>query len=760
MLTPKNNGPAVALALAVVAVIPPVAAAAATAPTAASSNSNVSSNANASSTTAATNAATDSTAAPGAATTADTPLMTLKSVVVTALRLDQERAGIETQTGASSYTISSAEIAAEPGGANVQLNQVLLQAPDVVQDSFGQLHVRGDHNDLQYRLNGIILPEGISVFSQTLDPRLIASLNLLTGALPAEYGLETAGIIDLTTKSGLLKPGGYVSMYGGSHSTLEPAAELSGSSDSGNLSYFVSADTLRNDLGIESPDGSSEPLHDHSTQGHAFGYFEDILDSNDRLSLVLGTSDDEFQIPNQHGLEPSLGLDVDGITDYLSNNLGESQHELTQFAIVSWQHSAGRLNIQNSLSARYTSLHFAPDWTGDLLYNGIAQNAFKDDTAFAWQTDSSYKLNDAHTLRAGFFLQHDSATSDTTSQVLPIDALGLQTSDVPLTVMDNGKQSQEIESAYLQDEWRILPPVTINYGVRFDHYNAYSSGSQVSPRLNALWTVTANTTVHAGYSRYFTPPPFELIGSETFTKFAGTTALPPGSNTQDTPPIAARQDYYDIGVEQKLLARTLTLGVDAYGETAQNLIDEGQFGAPIVLTPFNYRWGRVGGIEFTGDYSISRFSAYGNLAFQSAKGKGVESSQFNFDQQDLEYIAGNYIHLDHEERVSASGGVAYQWGRTRASVDAIFGTGLRQDLVLPDGSTIPNGDHTASYTEVNLGLTHALDIGDPAGPVELRFDIVNLLDKVYLIRSGSGVGVFSPQYGARRGFFGGFTVPF
>ena len=149
---------------------------------------------------AATDASNDAPVADGV------PLTTLKSVVVTAQRLDEARAGIETQTGASTYTIDSAEINAEPGGQNVQLNQVLLQAPDVVQDSFGQLHVRGDHNDLQYRLNGIILPEGISVFSQTLDPRLIASLNLVTGALPAEYGLETAGIIDLTTQSGLLKP--------------------------------------------------------------------------------------------------------------------------------------------------------------------------------------------------------------------------------------------------------------------------------------------------------------------------------------------------------------------------------------------------------------------------------------------------------------------------------------------------------------------------------------------------------------------------
>jgi outer membrane receptor for ferrienterochelin and colicins len=63
--------------------------------------------------------------------------------------------------------------------------------------------------------------------------------------------------------------------------------------------------------------------------------------------------------------------------------------------------------VQTSLSARYTSLHFVPDLTGDLLYNGIAQDAFKDDTAIGWQTDAAYKINDTHTVRAGLYFQHD-----------------------------------------------------------------------------------------------------------------------------------------------------------------------------------------------------------------------------------------------------------------------------------------------------------------------------------------------------------------
>jgi outer membrane receptor for ferrienterochelin and colicins len=700
----------------------------------------------------------DSAASPDAsAALSGSASVPLAEIQVTAQRLNEARTSIETQTGASTYTIDAEAIAAIPGGQNNQLNQVLLQAPDVVQDSFGQIHVRADHNDLQYRLNGIILPEGISVFSQTLSPWLISSLKLITGALPAEYGLRTAGIIDLSTNSGLLQPGGEISFYGGSHGTYQPSAEFGGSV--GQYTYYVSADYKQDNLGIESPDGSSDPLHDHTTQGHAFGYFEDILDSSNRVSLILGLSNDEFQIPNQSGLQPSLGLNVNGQTDFLSDNLNERQHELAEYAIVTWQHSEGALNWQTSLSARYTSLHFAPDLVGDLLYNGIAQDAFKDDTAIGWQTDGSYKLTDAHTLRAGLYYQHDSSKSDTTSQVLPIDATGAQISIVPLTIVGNGTQTQQIESVYLQDEWKPLDPFTVNYGLRYDHYSAFSSGGQLSPRINAVWEFPTGTTLHGGYSRYFTPPPFELVGAGTFTQFAGTTAVPPGSNTQDTAPIAERANYYDLGVQQKLLDKTLTLGVDSFYEQAQHLIDEGQFGAPIILTPFNYRYGLIGGVEFTANYSVDNFAAYFNSAWQAAHGKDVESAQFNFDQAALAYIASNYIHLDHEGRVSASAGVSYLWLGTRFSVDALLGTGLRDDLTLPDGNVIPNGDHTPSYTQVNFGLSHAFDIGG-SGPLTVRFDVINVADKVYQIRSGTGVGVFAPQFGPRRGFFGGLAWKF
>jgi outer membrane receptor protein involved in Fe transport len=681
----------------------------------------------------------------------------LDEIVVIAQHLNEARNGIQTQTGASIYTINEAAITAQPGGDNQLLNQVIMQAPDVAQDSFGQFHVRGEHNGLQYRLNGIILPEGISVFGQSLDPRLISSLTLITGALPAEYGLRTAGIIDLKTKSGVIDPGGSVSIYGGSHGTFEPSFNYGGSD--GRLNYFVSGDILRDDLGIESPDGRSSPDHDQTTQYHGFAYLEYILDESNRLSAVLSSSVGKFEIPNRANQMPGISnadgtpLTVNGQTTFPSDGLNENQLEVNHFAILSWQHSQGAFDVQTSLTARYSSLSFVPDSLGDILFDGIAQNAFKQNVAYALQSDAAYRLNDEHTLRTGVFLQSDHSKSLTTSAVIALDDAGNQINDIPENIVDNGSKTEWIESIYLQDEWKLIPTLTVNYGLRFDKFTAFTSGHQMSPRVNVVWQALDNTTVHAGYSRYLSPPPFELVGNETVSKFVNTTAAP--LSPQADSPLPEQANYYDVGVQQKITDR-FTVGLDSYYKQSHNLIDEGQFGAPIILTPFNYTYGKQYGLELTNSFTASDFTAYLNLAWQYAHGKDIDSAQFNFGADDLAYIAQNYIHLDHEQEITASGGVSYVWDHTRVSADFLLGSGLRADETLPDGTSIPNGAHLPSYTQVNLGANHIFHLGD-AGTLTARFDVINVFDKRYEIRDGTGVGVGAPQFGPRRGLFFGLS---
>src|SRR4029077_8744114 len=111
--------------------------------------------------------------------------------------LNQAREQIVPSLGATEYTISSGQIENQSLGPNAPFNQVLLRAPGVAQDSFGQVHIRGEHANLQYRINDVLIPEGITGFGSELDTRFADSVAVITGSLPAQYGLRTSGIIDI-----------------------------------------------------------------------------------------------------------------------------------------------------------------------------------------------------------------------------------------------------------------------------------------------------------------------------------------------------------------------------------------------------------------------------------------------------------------------------------------------------------------------------------------------------------------------------------
>ena len=700
----------------------------------------------------------------------------VETVTVTAERLAAARAAIQTQVGASTFTVTAADILNQPGGDNLQLNSVILQAPGVAQDSFGQLHVRGEHNGLQYRLNGIILPEGISVFGQTLDPRLAESVKLIDGALPAEYGNETGGIIDMQTKSGLFAPGGDIGVYGGSHNTITPSFDYGGSS--GSFNYFVSGDYTTDSLGIESPDGKSDPAHDRTTQYHGFAFLQDILDQNSSLTAILGTSDDQFQIPDSAGLQPA-GLDgiiglgplsqgsgdyvlkANGQTSFPSEMLDERQREITDYAIVSYLRSDGPVDSQVSFFGRYSSLNFTPGANvGDILYDGLAQAAYKRDEAYGVQAEADWHLASTHTMHFGLLFQADDLLSTTTSLVLPTAPGGAgnpnpnplcadpaqtcQTSDMPLTILDNGARHTWALGLYVQDEWKLFSTLTLNYGVRYDQYRAFNAENQTSPRVNLVWTPDDATAIHMGYARYFSPPPYENVATTDVALFDNTTAA---ADHTDTTPRAERADYYDTGLTRKLTDQ-ISLGLDSYFKADSNLLDEGQFGAPIILTPFNYQTGRQYGGEFTANYNADNISAYLNASYERAAGRNITSSEFEFSPNDLAYISSHYIPLDHQQIISMSGGASYKWEGTTFSADFIYGSGLRRDGATPNGESVP------PYFTVNLGVSHKFDFW---GGLTVRADVINVADEVYEIRDGTGVGVGAPQFGARRGFFTGLS---
>ena len=200
-------------------------------------------------------------------------------------KLDEARQSIVAPVGANSYQVNHQAIEAMPQGNNAQLDKVLLQMPGVTQDSAasGELHVRNEHANLAYRINGIMLPDGVGAFGQILDTGIVGSLALLTGALPAQYGLRTAGVLDIQTKTDAFNNSGSVSVYGGSHGTITPSFEYGGTA--GQTQYFVSGRFLQNNLGIENPTPSNDAIHDRTSQEKGFLYLSTVTRPDQPLDL-------------------------------------------------------------------------------------------------------------------------------------------------------------------------------------------------------------------------------------------------------------------------------------------------------------------------------------------------------------------------------------------------------------------------------------------------------------------------------------------
>jgi len=668
---------------------------------------------------------------------------------VVAKRLDRERSAIQPSLGATRYDFSRTAIENIPQGENAPISQVLLRAPGVVQDGLGQVHVRGDHGNLQYRLDGVQLPEGLALFSNALSTRFANNMSLITGALPAQYGLRTAGVVDIALKSGTTNPGGEATMTVGSYDWLQPSLSYGGRS--GAIDYFAVGQFLHNGIGVENPTSSYTPIHDDTDQWYALAKVTGIVDENTRLSFIAGGSNARYQIPNRPGQTPAFA--VHGISDWNSSILDQRQWESTYFGIASLQKHFGNADLQLSGFARYSSLAYQPDTIGDLLYNGIAPWSKRTSFAAGVQADGSWKVASNHTLRGGFLIQRERVKSYTNANTLPLvpDPSDPDAEPIPgdqtVGISDGFDLVGWTYSAYLQDEWKVLPTVTVNFGARFDAISGPTTENQFSPRVNVVWEPNPMITMRAGYARYFTPPPLAQVNAAAIAARAGTVAQT--EVNRNDPVRAERADYFDVGLTVKP-AKGLTVGFSGYYKFAQNLLDEGQFGAPISLTSFNYAYAQVKGFELFASYDEGPWSLYGNLAWSRTSATNINSAQFNFEQAELDYIANHWIFTDHDQGWTGSAGAAYVFNQgsdwaTRVSADVLFGSGLRTSIVTPNDTSLP------AYATLNLSLVQKVPISVSKG-TQIRFDVLNVTDASYQLRDGTGVGVGAPQYGMRRTF--------
>jgi hypothetical protein len=675
------------------------------------------------------------------------------TLAVLAPRFDRALNDLSPETGSTAYHFDRETIHRLPQGQNSTLAQVLQQAPGVSQDSYGQgqgqIHIHGENGGgVQYRINDVFLPQAVTSFGEIFSPRFVHSITLLTGVLPAEIGYRNEGVIDVHTKDGCIDGGGDLNnleMYGGQRGTLEPSFELGGCK--GRLSYYASGYYLRDDLGLQSPTASPTPHHDHTDQGQGFANLSYLIDSETRLSLVTGTAVNYFQIPPQPGLAQQFSLA--GVPVYPSAQVDESEIEQNHYGVLALQGTLGdHASYQLAAFSRYYALNFDPDPKGDLIYNGVAAKILHTGFINGVQEDTSYKLDAHHTLRGGFFLSGEAIELDDHAQTFPATG-GVQTSSTPISIVDDNHQIAWLLGFYLQDEWRPIPKLTINFGARWDWMSAFVARNQLSPRLGVEYEVARGTILHGGYARYFKVPPFDQVALQTVQKFAKTTNAAPVNSGNDR--IGAEtDDYFDVGIRQRILDH-LNMGVDGFFKLGHNQLDLAQLGGTVVTAPLTYRRSRAWGSDFSLVYQDETLSAYLNFSYAVLQARYINAGAFLADDaKEINFIANHWVTLDDSQMFTGSAGAAYKLYGFLLTGDAIWGSGYRRGFA--------NTGELPPILQFNAGIVRGVKL-PRLGEAECRLSLVNVFDHIYQIRNGSGIGVFSPAYGPRRALYGGIRIP-
>lgn len=633
------------------------------------------------------------------------------TITVTARRLDDARARIEPSLGAAVYAISNDDIESRPGGETRTLGSVLVQAPGVVRDARGGLVIRGAQGGAQYRLNGVILPAGIGDFGEMLSARLAARTELLTGALPAAYGLAAGGVVNVTTKDAHYLVGGQAELYGGAHAAAEPAIEWS--TATGATSLFVSGSYRRSDIGLLAPTRTANPEHDGSRELEGFAYVDHVIDAGSRVSVIAGSVNERQQIP---------AIPVVGIADAASRFGDVSGHN--QYGILAYQHTNGPLTLQASIHAVVTQRRLRPDATLHPLIDGSALAQDDRSGSYGLQVEGAYGIGDRHVVRTGLIATIERLHRFVRSTMLPDDR------------STSAFASRATVSMFAQDEWLLASKVTLNVGVRGDRIAHTDGVTHLQPRTSLVWRPSNAVTIHAGYARSVASAPLE----DSVLQPDGIRAI-------------ERDDLLDAGAQWR--SGRLTLELNGYSREARNLFatrfrDDAPFGEA-----FSYAQARLIGVEAVATYRTGPLSAWTNLALSRATGIGISSGQQTLAPLTLAYIADHRVPLDTDRRVVASGGAAWKLGDFLLSGDVVAGSGVPRTP--PNGA--PNSGRNPAYGTVDLAMVYHAHLIDHL-PTDLRLDLQNAFNRRVVSGDSTAIGGGAIGWSEPRGLYLGIEQSF
>jgi hypothetical protein len=668
---------------------------------------------------------------------------------------------IQYKASSETYALSRRDIEALPRGNNNELPDVLLTIPSAAYGALKQVHIRQDHANLQFRIDGVPIPDTVSTtFADVITPRAWERADIILGGMEAQYGNRTAALIDITSKSGT-KPGfGSVQMFGGSNETLNPSFEYGGTVGE-KFRYYVLNSFTSTNRGIEPPTLGHSIFHGQSERNQSYLRGDYQRDNRNNFTWLFLNSVAKYQIPTTPGqtLNPEvlalLQAQNPTFTPVASQAINEFQRENNQYGHMVWRHD---VNANNFFSLagyfRQTSATFVTDPFNVLSYTSDVDEPFSagDQRRFAYsggvRLDYSYIPNSQHLIKTGFQIDRTQAVNKTLLFAFARDPMtGEPEGPVINTAADNRLIGWR-EEVWIQDQWSPTDQWTFNLGLRGDLAQYQYTEGQISPRVGVTYKATKANVFHAFYGRMFTPPNLENIA---FTRLntAGTTAEPevPISNRVR----AERAHYFEIG-SYHALNQWATLELTGYYKLNRFMGDAGQFGTTPLLNYFAFEHGWQRGIDAALKVKVTDdLSGRANLAWGQCKGYGLQSGHFLLEQQEINDInSPGGVFCDHMQTITSSAVVNYRFlQRTTVSGQMLFGSGLRT----ADEGAKTNSTHVPSYTVYNASLTHEIPI-TKSQKFLMGFDVVNLLDQKYFYNFGEGsIGLGVAHAGMPRSFF-------
>lgn len=672
---------------------------------------------------------------------------------------------LQYRASSSTYGVSRKDVELLPRGNNVNLEDVLLTIPSTVHGSLRQVHIRQDHANLQFRIDGVPIPDTVSsTFTDVITPRAWERADIILGGMPAEYGNRTAAVIDITTKSGTAPGFGSAQMFGGSNQTVNPSFEYGGTIGEKFRYYILNSHTTTN-RGIEPPTPGHSIFHGQSERNQTFIRGDYQHDNRNNFTWLFLNSVAKYQIPTRPGQEvdPSgliLPLLPAGFTPVPSQAIDEFQKENNQYAHMVWRHDINSSNFFSLAGyVRHTRATFKTDPFNVLAYTQDPAEPFsagdQDRMAYSGgiRLDYTYVHSKEHLIKTGFQIDRTQAINKTRlfafNRVDPNDP----ESDPTGPVIGIGADNRLIgyrQEFWIQDQWTPHEQWTFNIGVRGDAVQYLVSEGQVSPRIGVTYRYNTANVFHAYYGRMFTPPNLEAI---SFAKLntIGTTAQP--ENLTNNTVRAERAHYFEVG-SYHALTSWAWLELAGYYKLSRYLSDAGQFGTTPLLNFFAFDRGWQRGIDGALKVQVTdNLTARGNVGWGQCKGYGLQSGHFLLEQKEIDDInSRGGVFCDHMQTLTSSAVASYRFQeRTTFTGQMLYASGLR---TAADEIAKTNSSHSPSYTIYNASITHVIPLPWHNQRLLLGIDVVNLLDQKYFINQGEGsIGLGVSHAGMPRSFF-------